>query len=162
MGMNVSWLHAASFEKLDWEALVPADWDPMQSFSNLQDLANLPDTDPRVAKLYEQMRKVWDEAPTVAALEGKNIRIPGYVVPLEGDRQGMSEFLLVPYFGACIHSPPPPANQSIHVTTSKPVLGFESMSAVWVNGRLGLNRKHSEMGVSGYLLQAEKVQAYKE
>ena len=90
MGMNASWLHAASFEKLDWEALVPADWDPMQSFSNLQDLANLPDTDPRVAKLYEQMRKVWDEAPTVAALEGKNIRIPGYVVPMEGDRKGMS------------------------------------------------------------------------
>ena len=75
MGMNVSWLHAASFEKLDWEALVPADWDPMQSFSNLQDLANLPDTDPRVAKLYEQMRKVF--GLSACRIEKRHEKTPG-------------------------------------------------------------------------------------
>lgn len=154
------WLHAADFAPIDWDDLMPADWDPTGDFADLQALADVPDTDPRVVKLYEQMRKVWDSAPTVAALQGRNIKIPGFVVPLEGDRQGMSEFLLVPYFGACIHSPPPPANQIIHVTSAKPVRGFESMSAVWVSGLLSLKRSTSEMGSSGYQLQAHKVQAY--
>lgn len=162
LATSTTGLYAATFERLDWEALVPPDWDPMASFSHFQDLADVPDTDPRVQQLYEQMRQVWDAAPTVAELEGRNIRIPGFVVPLEGDRHGMSEFLLVPYFGACIHTPPPPANQIIHVTTHKPVRGFESMSAVWVSGQLRLARKDSEMGASGYLLQAQRVQAYQE
>ena len=60
--------------------------------------------------MLKKMRDVWDNAPVNTAIVGQQVRIPGFVVPLEDTKDGMKEFLLVPYFGACIHSPPPPAN----------------------------------------------------
>lgn len=145
-----------------WDELVPRDWDPMKSFRHLQQLALLPDSDPRVQSMYERMRKVWDEAPTVSSLAGRAMKIPGYVVPLESGPAGLREFLLVPYFGACIHIPPPPANQIIHVHVDKPVKGFKTMSAVWVSGTLGLERSDSDMGVSGYSMKAVRIEKYEE
>ena len=56
------------------------------------------------------------DAPVVKALDGQSVSLPGFVVPLEGDSELITEFLLVPYFGACIHVPPPPPNQLVHVT----------------------------------------------
>jgi len=152
---------AEEFEETSWESLVPSDWDPLKDFRDLQRYGNVPDTDPQVQALYERMRKVWDAAPTIATLEGKKVKIPGYVVPLESSDKGLSEFLLVPYFGACIHTPPPPANQIIHVYTQPPIQGFQSMSAVWVRGRLSLERMDSDLGVSGYTITAAKVEKYR-
>ena len=156
------WLQAAPFTEISWDALVPRNWDPMKSFEDLQKLSALPDSDPRVQALYDRMRKVWDDAPTVAALDGKAVKIPGFVVPLEGDEKALREFLLVPYLGACIHSPPPPANQIIHVKSDPPAKGFRTMSAVWISGTMGRSRRNSEMGVSGYTLEAKKVEKYQE
>jgi hypothetical protein len=86
--------------------------------------------------------------------------LPGYVVPLEESAQGMKEFLLVPYFGACIHTPPPPANQIVHVFSAKPVEGFHSMDTVWVVGTLKTERAESDMGRSGYRIDAIAVERY--
>lgn len=152
-----------TYRELPWEALVPKGWDPTKGFEDLQDLAALPDADPRVQKLYERMRTVWDQAPTVAALAGKAVKMPGFVVPLETDKGGaLREFLLVPYFGACIHTPPPPANQIIHVRADPPAKGLRSMDAVWVSGTLDVERAASDMGTSGYRLAAKKVSKYVE
>lgn len=153
---------AAQYQQITWDALVPADWDPMKSFTDMQKLGSLPDTDPRVQALYDRMRKVWDEAPTVPSMAGKEVKLPGFVVPLESGEKGMREFLLVPYFGACIHTPPPPANQIIFVRSATPVRGFQTMSAVWVSGTLELERGKSEMGSSSYSMKAERVEKYKE
>lgn len=153
---------AAPFKEITWDTLVPAGWDPMKSFADLQKLGALPDTDSRVQTLYDRMRKVWDEAPTVPSMRGREVKIPGFIVPLEGGEKGLREFLLVPYFGACIHTPPPPANQIIHVHANPPVHGFQSMSAVWVSGTMGLERGKSELGASGYSLQAVRVEKYRE
>ena len=71
------------------------------------------------------------------------MRLPGYVVPLEEVKGELKEFLLVPYFGACIHSPPPPANQIVHVTSRTPLKGWRTMDAVWVNGTLKAARSES-------------------
>lgn len=159
---STSWAKATQFEEITWEALVPPDWDPMQSFHDLQELAALPDTDERVQELYDRMRKVWDKAPIILSLDGREVKLPGFIVPLEAGKKGIREFLLVPYFGACIHTPPPPANQIIHVRANPPVRGFETMSAVWVSGTLGLERSHSEWGMSGYSMKAARVEEYKE
>lgn len=72
---------------------------------------------------------------------------------------GMTDTIIVtiPYFGACIHTPPPPANQIIHVRSKSPVKGLRTMDAVWVSGTLGLERSDSEMGASGYSLAAKIV-----
>lgn len=159
---TISRAQAANFQQTTWEALVPDDWDPMKSFTDMQNMADLPDSDPRVQALYERMRKIWDEAPTVQSMRGRNVKIPGFVVPLEGDEKALREFLLVPYFGACIHSPPPPANQIIHVRATPPARGFKTMSAVWVSGTLDLERSQSEMGATGYSLKAMRVEKYRE
>jgi hypothetical protein len=152
---------AAEPREISWEDLVPADWDPSKSFEDLKDLAALPDSDQRVQKLYDRMREVWDNAPTVRSLAGQTVKLPGYLVPIERDKAGMREFLLVPYFGACIHTPPPPANQIIHVRSATPIKGLRSMDAIWVSGVLGLAKNNSEMGVSGYSMTASRVVKYK-
>ena len=151
-------VRAAPFQEITWDALVPRDWNPMESFRDLQKLGALPDWDPRVEALYDRMRKVWDEAPTVPALQGRQVRIRGFVVPLESGEKGLREFLLVPYFGACIHAPPPPANQIIHVRVDPPVRGFPTMSAVRVSGILDRQRGNTELGASGYSLRAALVE----
>lgn len=160
LGALMQGARATDYAEIKWEELVPQDWNPADSFRDLQHLMGLPDSDDRVQALYDRMRKVWDEAPTVPTLKGKTVKIPGFVVPLERSANGLREFLLVPYFGACIHTPPPPANQIIHVRSKTPLKGFESMSAVWVSGTLGLERSGSEMGASGYSLQAAQVVKY--
>ena len=72
----------------------------------------------------------------------------------------MTEFLLVPYFGACIHSPPPPSNQIIHVLPKAPAKGLRSMDAVWISGTLRTVRADTSMGVSSYRMDAVLVVPY--
>lgn len=146
---------------ITWEDLVPRDWDPFKEFKDLN-FQMLDDGDPRAMELLKRMRKVWDEAPVNEALAGQVVRLPGFIVPLEDSREGLKEFLLVPYFGACIHSPPPPANQIIHVVPVKPARGFRSMDAVWISGPLALDRVDSHMGMAGYRIAATEVAAYRE
>lgn len=145
--------------EIRWEDLMPKDWDPYKDMRSLGQ-GNIVDGSPQALQRMRELRQIWDNAPTNKALDGQAIKLPGYVVPLEGTKEGMKEFLLVPYFGACIHSPPPPANQIIHVVSAKPVKGFSAMDTVWVTGTLSLARQESEMGVSGYRLAAASVARY--
>ena len=62
------------------------------------------------------MSQAAPNAPVLEELNGQFVKIPGFVVPLEGTAELTTEFLLVPYFGACIHVPPPPSNQIVYVT----------------------------------------------
>jgi hypothetical protein len=111
--------------------------------------------------MMKRMREVWDNAPVNPALVGQAVRIPGYVVPLEDTKDGIKEFLLVPYFGACIHSPPPPSNQIVHVTLRQGA-PLKTMAVVWVSGKLSLQRSNTDMGVSSYAMAADAVEPYKE
>ena len=146
---------------IQWEALVPPNWDPFKDFKDLN-FQLLDDGDPRAVKMLKRMREVWDSAPANPAIEGQSVRIPGFVVPLEDSKEGLKEFLLVPYFGACIHSPPPPANQIIHVLPRTPAKGLRSMDTVWVSGPIRAVRTDSYMGMSGYRIEAVQVAPYEE
>ena len=149
-----------TFREIRWDELVPKDWDPMKELKGL-DLGNLSDADPRATEMLKQLRKVWDNAPANPALDGQAVRIPGYVVPLEETADGLKEFLLVPYFGACIHSPPPPANQIIHVLPQN-ATKMRSMDPVWISGTLVREKTDSYMGAAGYRMQAQLVEPYVE
>ena len=150
----------SAYKTVSWDDLLPADWDPMAAFKGI-DLAKLDDADPRAGDALEKMRRAWDAAPTNAAMNGKAIRIPGFVVSLDGGPGELREFLLVPYFGACIHVPPPPANQIVHVVSAKPIPNTATMDAVWVSGKLALFPTSTAMGRSSYRLTATAVEAYK-
>jgi hypothetical protein len=150
---------AGGYTLIEWDALIPKDWDPTKEFKRMN-LYALDDGDPRAMEALEKMKQMWDEAPTTDAYNGKRVRLPGFIVPLEQGRGGISEFLLVPYFGACIHTPPPPANQIIHVSAAKYVKGIRSMDPVWVSGVLQTGRSESAMGNAGYQLNADVVLPY--
>ena len=150
------------YTELRWDDLVPKGWDPMKGLQDkgINNIAMLNDGDPKTIDLMRQMREAWDNAPTEPTLDGSKVRLPGYLVPLEETAAGHTEFLLVPYFGACIHSPPPPANQIVHVKSDTPLKGWRTMDAVWVNGTLKSSRADTAMGASGYLIADPVVERY--
>jgi hypothetical protein len=148
--------------ELKWEELVPSGWDPAKILKGKGDLARLQDGDPKTSALMREVRQVWDDAPTRPELAGQKVKLPGYLVPLEGQSGEWKEFLVVPYFGACVHSPPPPANQIVHVKAAIPAKGLRSMDTVWVTGTMRTERRDTDMGVSGYTLEGAVVEKYVE
>ncbi|WP_340680951.1 DUF3299 domain-containing protein [Paraglaciecola sp.] len=100
------------------------------------------------------------DAPVVQSLNGKLVKIPGFVVPLEGDNELTTEFLLVPYFGACIHVPPPPPNQIVYVKFSKGVPISNLYDAVWVTGTLSTASWQGDLATVGYSLTGISLSQY--
>ena len=150
---------ATIFKEIPWEDLVPKDWNPMKITSDPK-LGAVQDGSTQALGMMRKLREAWDNAPTVPKLNGAAVKLPGYVVPLESVQGELKEFLLVPYFGACIHTPPPPANQIIHVVLDKPAKGFRAMDAVWASGVLKTVRGESDMGASGYRMQSASIVMY--
>ena len=146
---------------IGWEQLIPAGWDPYKDLKALN-LQSLKDNDPKADEALKKMRQMWDNAPINPLILGQNVRLPGYLVPLEDLPEGIKEFLLVPYFGACVHSPPPPANQIVHVKLDQAVKRFRSMDTVWVTGTLSATKTDSHMGVASYRIDAKLVTPYSE
>lgn len=151
---------AADFKAIRWDDLVPKDWDPMKGI-NIAAMGAMRDGDPRTNEMFQKLKQAWDQAPAVPAMDKTRVRIPGFVVPLEGEGGALREFLLVPYFGACIHTPPPPANQVIHVILASPVQGFRTMDAVWLSGQLRIAASDTEMGAASYQMDGMRVEPYK-
>ncbi|MGY0598419.1 DUF3299 domain-containing protein [Vibrio parahaemolyticus] len=102
-------------------------------------------------------------------LDNQNVRIAGYLLPLNFTNDLVDEFLLVPTVGACIHVPPPPPNQMIYVKFPKGFKSSELYSPVWVEGRLAVGKGKSHLYLSdgaddimyGYSLNASEVEDYK-
>jgi hypothetical protein len=67
----------------------------------------------------------------------------------------------VPYFGACIHVPPPPPNQIVYVRMNKGIALDSIYEAYWITGRMKVSRKATRLGASAYQLDASKVEIYK-
>ena len=95
-------------------------------------------------------------------LDGADIKIPGFIVPLDIGKDGLvSEFFLVPYFGACIHVPPPPPNQIVYVRMAKGIALDSIYEAYWITGRMKVVNKTTRLGASAYQLAASSVEIYK-
>lgn len=157
-------LNAEGVLELEWDDLVPADFNPDTLFEQVAakyGIAELDDNDPRAKEMMAEMQGIWSHAPVVKSLNGRRVRLPGLVVPLEGDGEKISEFLLVPYFGACIHVPPPPSNQIVYVKTGpKKASAREFYEAVQVTGRFVTEHSKNGIGDAGYTIEAETVEPY--
>lgn len=94
------------------------------------------------------------------ALDRHAVSLSGYAVPLEGDGQTVTAFLLVPFFGACIHVPPPPTNQVVFVQIPGGVPADALWDAIKVSGRLRVEDAHSDLANAGYRLEADAVIPY--
>ena len=116
--------------------------------------------------------KTGEMPESIRKLMGKSVKIPGFAVPLEGDDgfEYVKEFLLVPTFGACIHVPPPPPNQVIHVILDKQEHFEKFLYAVWITGILEIGEYYiegsSDFGQqtydteTSYLVRGQKVEEY--
>ena len=152
--------NVAAAPELNWDELIPKSWDPTKRYRNIS-LEALRDNDPRAIQMLDEMRAVWDNAPVNVALDGTAAKLAGFVVPLDSTQDGIREFLLVPYFGACIHTPPPPANQIVHVIADQAFKGLHAMDTVKVSGILKAARYASaDMGVSGYEIKSAAVERF--
>ncbi len=169
------------------------DDDQMQDLARILRLDYLQETDPTAeaqqeaaelrAKLtaqgvdadfmFEERLRIMNKLETESRLPndevvGQIVRLPGYLLPLEMDGTLAVEFLLVPTVGACVHTPPPPANQVVHVVYPE---GFSTQSLftpVWITGKIRNDfDRHSLYIVDGetdvdvtYTMQADTVVAY--
>jgi len=94
-------------------------------------------------------------------LDGAMIRIPGFVVPLEFDEeQTISQFFLVPYFGACLHMPPPPPNQIIRVNAPKGIQMSALYDPFWIEGQLSTSFQENDMATSAYAMRLQRIEPY--
>lgn len=99
----------------------------------------------------------------VPEVNGTSIRLPGFIVPLEFDSENLiTEFFLVPYFGACYHKPPPPPNQTIYVTSPTPI-EFESIyDPVWVMGMITTKQAGNDIATAAYSMDLHHLKPYEE
>lgn len=150
----------ADYRTIDWDALIPPEWSPDTLLSGY-DLNAMDDASPQAETLMKKLQSLWKEAPVVPALDGQAVRLPGFVVPLELESESVGEFLLVPYYGACIHVPPPPRNQIVYVV-APPGKEYRGgvFDTVWVSGILKVESQSSDMGEAGYRLDAREIAPY--
>lgn len=106
----------------------------------------------------------WDQLDfkqPVAELNGRYVRIAGFVVPLESDEGGLlTEFMLVPYYGACIHVPPPPPNQIIYVTFEEAVNVEAIWDPYWLIGTLSTKPYEGNFAETVYQMSGERLEEY--
>ncbi|WP_199609846.1 DUF3299 domain-containing protein [Flocculibacter collagenilyticus] len=136
-------------QEIFWDDLMPIGFEPEQSAvdHDATDLASA------------QMSL---DAPVVDSLNGKTVKIPGFVVPLEGNDTHVTEFLLVPFFGACIHVPPPPPNQIIHVKYPKGAAVDSLYDAVVLTGKISTKGWKGDIAQVGYTMEGITIAPYDE
>ena len=123
----------------------------------LTELRNMPK---EISDPYQQALVSTD---VIKEMDGQRIRIPGFVVPLEfGENKKVTQFFLVPYFGACIHVPPPPPNQIIFVTSKKGLAIKELYDPLWISGIISTSRIENDVALAAYKMEMEFSEIYEE
>lgn len=147
---------AAGVLELDWEELIPE--------SDRTEFSAVP-----AAPIHDYLSGESGPAASQSMtykvnkeLDGKTVKIPGFIVPLDLDTDNkVVEFFLVPYFGACIHVPPPPPNQIVFVTLDDGIALDSMYEAYWITGKMSIESKRTRLGAAAYTLAGEKVEVYK-
>lgn len=143
---------AEDYIDLDWEDLLP------------EGTSSQPDALRRLQPHDEEL-PLTSQQPASTGVRtdwnGKIVRIPGFIVPVDYKGTGVTAFILVPYVGACIHVPPPPANQLIFVTTATPYESDGLFEPVNVIGMFGVSSLSTHLAEIGYALSADKILPYR-
>lgn len=113
--------------------------------------------------IYSGAPRKTHSAGVVPEIDGKNIRVPGFIVPIEFDSGSLAtEFFLVPSFGACFHRPPPPPNQTIYVTTAKPIEYESIYDPVWIMGVIKTQQTGNDIATAAYSMDLHYIEAFEE
>lgn len=166
-------LPQSAFEKVEWIDLMPKD--------NLDALMNPPSyiSDVEEGSFEDQIsnelqntiatanddryQQAMISTEIIPEMDGKPIQIPGFIVPLEfSDDQTVTEFFLVPFFGACIHVPPPPPNQVIFVKAPQGLELKALYDPFWISGVLKTSLVENEVATAAYTMQLQSYELYSE
>jgi hypothetical protein len=140
---------AQGFAELEWTHMLPG-----------EDVAILRDAPP-VIHVGNHQGAQYGTLHTIAALDNQRVRLTGYVVPLETDAQGkMTEFFFVPFYGACIHVPPPPPNMLIHVSLTRSVDTPQIWDPFWLRGVLRTETQRNAVAASAYAMTDAELVPY--
>ena len=147
---------------LKWSQLVPAGAAPAKRSlfgAKPGDAASQPNIPEAGWMSLKRQQPGAGAAPTVVSeLDGKRVSIGGYVVPLDFENTSIKEFLLVPFVGACIHVPPPPANQIIYVKAAQGFAVGGANDAVTVTGTMTTAAAATGLADAGYSIAADAVE----
>lgn len=112
---------------------------------------------PEAKWMSQPFKQPAEPAAIVSEFDGQHVRIGGYVVPLDFEATNVTEFLLVPFVGACIHVPPPPANQIIYVKAKDGFKITDVFDPVYVTGKMSAKGAVTGLAEAGYTIEAEEV-----
>ncbi|WP_373186988.1 DUF3299 domain-containing protein [Halopseudomonas sp.] len=158
------WLEAAP-RTVDWLDLLPQeDYQAMLDMPEIghEGTEELPgDFSSSMRQRDENLPEVMYSTRVVSELDGEELRIAGYPVPLESNAAGLyTSFFLVPYAGACIHVPPPPPNQIILVDYPRGIAIDDIYEPFWMSGKLNIDQTSNELADASYRFEADKVWVY--
>lgn len=161
-----------SFKQIEWNDLIPEEdldvlMNPPSYIDDLEENA----TDDEIADMLndavnsaanDRYQQALVSTNIIQQLNAQTIRIPGFVVPVEFDEESITEFFLVPYFGACIHSPPPPPNQIIYVHAPQGLKLDTLYDPFWISGTLSTKLIENYMATAAYSLKMASYEPYTE
>ena len=161
-----------AYQEIEWINIMPED--DLAALMNPPDYINQiadgsaddnMDTLNKLAEGNEQVQRFQEALSSTRIVEDyleKKIRIPGFIVPLEGEDQTITEFFIVPFFGACLHLPPPPPNQIIHVKYEQGVELTNLYDPFWFEGTLLAKMISNDLGASAYGMDISGVFPFEE
>ena len=163
----------SQFKTVEWVDLIPSEvlkilLNPPSYIAEIEDGSDEDQISSQIKNtLVEEEEDIYQQALASTdvnpALDGQNIRIPGFVVPLEFDEeQTISQFFLVPYFGACLHMPPPPPNQIILVNAPDGVQMTALYEPFWLEGEIATTITENDMAKSAYAMKLHRLAPYSE
>lgn len=156
-------LNNTIYREILWDGLIPADYSAKAIMSKYSgQLAEIEDGSPEASALYKKMQEEFNSAPVNDILNEVPVRLPGFITPLEYTGNLITEFLLVPYFGACIHTPPPPINQTVlvQVAEGNGIKPEDSYNPIWVMGKLTTEETTTELASAGYYIEEATFEPY--
>lgn len=149
------------FRVLYWEDLLPEGEEERLAQMYQEQMAMLYTSGPIAEGSGADVAMQFGTFNAVEELDEEKVRLPGFTVPFDYSADAkVTEFLLVPYFGACIHAPPPPPNQTILVRIKEPVALRDLSQAVWVNGTLKIEISQTDLADAAYVIEAESLDPY--
>ncbi|GAA5234945.1 DUF3299 domain-containing protein [Verticiella sediminum] len=142
---------AAELREIDWLDMIPPD-----ELAELEKMADI-----EIDHNSDIPAEPIGSSRTVATMDGVRGKLPGYIVPLSSDdKNRVTEFFLVPYYGACIHVPPPPGNQIVWVKPAEPVPNVEIWNPYWIEGTMHVRATQNDVAAASYSFEAEQVRPY--
>lgn len=156
------------YVEIEWMQLMPADdlealLNPPEFITDIQDGSADDSVDALKAmgktdETTKRFKAALTSSRVIEAFDNKSIRVPGFIVPLQSDEnQRVTEFFIVPYFGACLHLPPPPPNQIIFAKSEEGVELASLQDPFWFEGTIVITQTSNELGSSAYSINLDNV-----